>query len=77
MTRKASFDSSSRVLLNACRSFDEHLKAFIKNALNDPQSVHVAARVLFEVRQLENALTDGSAAVGTVTTIPSVEKEDM
>ena len=48
MTRKTPCDSQARLLLNACRSFDEHLKAFIKNARNDPQSVHVASRVLFE-----------------------------
>ncbi len=63
MTRKTPCDSQARVLLNACRSFDEHLKSFIKNARNDPQSVHVASRALFEVRQLENALSQAITVV--------------
>jgi hypothetical protein len=55
-------DVHKDALMNACISFGESLKAFIK----DPKSgraAHIAAQCLFDVRKLENAIAeDGSRA---------------
>lgn len=44
-------------LTNACISFGETLKAFIKDP-NSGRAAHVAAQCLFEVRKLENAIAE-------------------
>ncbi|MHB1665954.1 hypothetical protein [Thiomonas sp.] len=69
---------AERVLLEACLSFDDRLKAFIKDARNDEHVVHAAARALFEVRRLENAINeDAHPAMTAVPVIPSVDKENL
>lgn len=41
----------------ACILFEDALKAFIKNRGNDASATHMAARILFDVRRMENHLT--------------------
>ncbi len=84
MTRKTSPDHpqsyGNRVLLDACIHFDEHLKAFIKNARNDQDTAHLAAQVLFEVRRLENAMSPANKkdeSRDAATVIPPVDREDL
>lgn len=72
-------------MMNACISFEDVLKAIVRNP-ESGHAAHVAAQCLFDVRKLENALVQNDAAATEIHAncavvktkrIPPISREDL